>query len=431
MYKWNPVYIIIMKIKRDYEQIFGEIKEYNTITVKNALGENKEITALEYWIQQLNKQEYNDFVQVLQINQHNEFILIRYGLEEMQKGMWTDKNSIYRECRSVVMDIKNEALVLTPFRKFFNLNEVEENKLDNIQIEMDKAKSIEITNKLDGSMQSARWYNDKIFMAGSMSLSPKESWRLEDGYSKLTDNYKKMIKENPQYTFIFEYISLKDSHVVLYKKEQEGLYLLKMRNVYTGEQLSYNEILEFANKYDILMTEIENINFKEILKLSKTLRSDEKEGWVLDIDGHMIKLKCDDYIQLHRLLDKISSINVIIKNIADNKYDDMISKVPDSYKPRVQKIADYIFKYKTETSNEINKHYDAAPKNNKKEFMVWVNENVPKEIQGYVRNMYLGKETNVLRTANRYKKLNELSIDKSYPAIFSAIFANMEEIENE
>ncbi len=427
MYKWNPVYNMVMKIKQDYENTFGKTKEYNTITIKNTLGENKEISVLEYWIQQLDKKEYNDFIQALQINQWNEFILIRYGLEEMQRGMWEDKNSIYRECRSIVLDIKNETLVLTPFRKFFNLNEVEENQLDNVQKEINQAKAIEITNKLDGSMQNARWYNNQIFMTGSMALNPEKSWRLKDGYSRLTDNHKQIIKQNPQYTFIFEYISLKDSHVVLYKKEQEGLYLLKMRNTCTGEQLSYNKTLEYADKYNVPMTKIENRSFAEILQLSKVLKSNEKEGWVLDIDGHMIKLKCDDYIQLHRLLDKISSINVIIKNIADNKYDDMISKVPDSYKPRVEKIANYIFNYKNKINKQINKYYDIAPKQDKKEFMIWVSKNTPKEIQGYIRSMYLGKEVNVLKTTNRYKRLNEIGIDKSY----LAIFADMEGFENE
>ena len=88
---------------------------------------------------------------------------------------------------------------------------------------------------IDGSMQCARWYNNNIFMNGSMVLDKNASFRLEEGISMLNDDYKRMIKENQNYTFIFEYISLKDAHVVLYNKSQEGLYLIGIRNCYTGE----------------------------------------------------------------------------------------------------------------------------------------------------------------------------------------------------
>jgi hypothetical protein len=408
MYEWNPIYNLVMKIKSDYIKQFKSIDTYD----------------LEEWINKLNKKEYNNFFECLQLNQFNEFVLIRYGMADMQESMWTNKDSLYRECRSVVIDLLRDELVLTPFRKFFNLNEVDENDSLIVQKEIDNAKSIEFTNKLDGSMQSARWYNDNIFMAGSMAMDINHSWRLKDGYDKLTENHKRMIKENPQYTFIFEYISLNDAHVVLYKKQDEGLYLIGIRNSLTGKQLSYNQIKGFANKYNVSMTKIENKNFNEILAEAKIKKSSEKEGWVINIDGHMIKLKCDDYIKLHRLLDKLSSINVIIQNIADNKYDDMIAKIPDTYKDRVLKIAKIIIGYIASTENLIKQCFDKAPKNDKKTFMIWVDTNCPKSIVGYIKALYLGQEYNVLKKrGNGYKKLKDLGIYENY----SALFADLEE----
>ena len=73
-------------------------------------------------------------------------------------------------------------IVLCPFAKFFNINELEETSLENIQSRVDNAKTVEISNKLDGSMQSATWYNGQIIMAGSQSIDPNMSWRLQDGY---------------------------------------------------------------------------------------------------------------------------------------------------------------------------------------------------------------------------------------------------------
>ncbi|MBY6838741.1 T4 RnlA family RNA ligase [Clostridium botulinum] len=406
-YRWNPMYCLVMKIKYDY------INKFNDDEID-----------FETWLLKLNNEEYNNKFECLQTNQNDNLLLIRYGLAEMQEGMWKDKNSIYRECRSVVIDIVNDDLVITPFRKFFNLNEVEENKLNSVIKEADNAKLFEITNKLDGSMQCARYYNSSIIMTGSMALNKNNSWRLKDGISMLNDNHKLMIKDNPNLTFIFEYISIKDAHVVLYNKNQEGLYLIGVRNSCTGYQYSYKEIKQISEIYKVEMTNIEAIQLDELLKLMKIYKSYEKEGWVLNIDGHMIKIKCDDYVHLHRLLDKFSSVNVIIENIAEERFDDMISKVPDNYKDRVLKVANKIIKYKTEIENKINYYYYIAPKSDKKEFMIWVNNNCTKETMGYVRCKYLNKSFNVLKnSAGGYKKLKDLNISESY----SALFSNLEE----
>jgi hypothetical protein len=235
-------------------------------------------------------------------------------------------------------------------------------------------------------------------MSGSMALDFSNSWRLDDGYKKLTDNHKNMISQNSQYTFIFEYISLNDAHVVQYKKEHEGMHLIGIRCVLTGKQLSYKEVKSYADKYNVPMTKIENKSFSEIIEEAAKLKSNEKEGWVLNIDGHMIKLKCDDYVKLHRVLNKISSINVIIQNIADGTYDDLISKIPENYKDRVNSVAGRIFAYVKDIHEKINDCYNRAPKADKKEYMIWITQNCPKEIQGYMRQKYLKQNWHVLKS---------------------------------
>lgn len=406
MKSWNPVLNLVKEIKNDYMQTFG----------------NLDTLHFETWLNKLNKYEYNNVFDCLQVNQKDEFILIRYGLAEMQEGMWTDPDSIYRECRSVVIDLDKEQLVLTPFRKFFNLNEVEENKLELVADKFKNAKSVEIANKLDGSMQNARWYNDRVFMTGSMALSQEESWRLEEGYEMLTSNYISMLRGNPNLTFIFEYISLKDAHVVLYSSEDIGLHLIGIRDVTTGEHHTYSKIKEIANKYKVKVVELEDKSLEQLLYEMETVQSHEKEGWVLNLDGHFIKLKCDDYVSIHRLLDKVSSVNVIIENIAEDKFDDLISKIPDKYKDRVHNIAKLIFTYVKNTREQIKELYNAAPKENRKEFMIWVDQNTPQEIKHYLRNEYLGVEYNLLKKGKQgYKRMSELGYDETYSVLFASV----------
>lgn len=392
MASWNPVLQLVTEIKRKYVASFG-LDTYDFKT----------------WIAKLGKQEYHDIFDCLHINQKDEFMLIRYDLTDVQQQMWEDPNSIYRECRSVVINVKREELVLTPFRKFFNLNEVEENQLERIAEKFRSAQTVEVANKLDGSMQNARWYNGQLFVAGSMALDARDSWRLAEGYAMLTESYVRMIQSRPDLTFIFEYISKKDAHVVVYEEKNEGMHLIGARSVETGEHLPYYKLIELADHCEIKVVDLEQKTLEQLLVEMKQVRSNEKEGWVINVDGHYVKVKCDDYVNMHRLLDRVSSVNVIIEAIANETFDDLVSKIPDSYKERVNNVANLIFTYLKKTKQQINEWYVRAPKRTQKEFMIWVEQNVPQHIKPYVRSEYLGMEYNLLKKGKvGYKKMSEL-----------------------
>jgi hypothetical protein len=88
VYNWNPVFILVMQIKSNYKEKFGSIDSIK----------------FEDWLSRLASKEYNSIFCHLKVKQHNNFILIRYGMDEMHESMWTNPESIYRECRSVVDD---------------------------------------------------------------------------------------------------------------------------------------------------------------------------------------------------------------------------------------------------------------------------------------------------------------------------------------
>lgn len=426
MFTWNPVFTFVMEVKYRYEEQFGKVeyKEYDI--------DNRKITCFEYWIETLNVQEYSDRIKYLEINQKENLLLIRYakysdvlgGEEEVTLDeIWNMYDGFYLECRSIVIDLEAEEIALCPFKKFRNLNECAENMLDVIKKEINTAKSVEISNKLDGSMQSARWYKGSVLLAGSQAINPENSWRLADGYRMLSEdrNYIEMLANFPAYTFIFEYISLADAHVVKYTKEQEGMYLVGIRNTETGEQMSYDIVRQIADNYMIKRTEVFNKTFDEVLEEIKTIKSEDQEGFVINIDGHLIKVKGDDYVSIHKILSKISSINLIIHAIADGNVDDLRSKIPAAYMSRLTTLERICRDYCKEKAETVSSYYNAAPKEDKKEFMLWVDSNVPKQLRGYVRNMYLGVQNNYLKSYGRkYLRLVDMGIKREdYATIFT------------
>lgn len=76
-------------------------------------------------------------------------LLIRYGrysniydgeVAVSGEDLWDRYNGFYREYRSVVIDVENDCIILSSFSKSFNINELEETSLENIQRRITNAK---------------------------------------------------------------------------------------------------------------------------------------------------------------------------------------------------------------------------------------------------------------------------------------------------
>lgn len=373
--------------------------------------------------------ELLDVFKPLQINCNDGLVLFKYAnfialddLGMFGADFWNLYDGLYRECRSVVIDIVNTCIVLAPQAKFFNVNENDEWSYDNIKDKISRAKSVEITNKLDGSNQNYRWYNGEVVGSGSSAIDKNESWRLQRGYNLLTLGHKIMMKDYQDYTFMYEFISPDNQVVVNYTKEQEGLYLFGMRNVKTGKELTYAEVLQIASEYDVPTTELYQDSFDDIMGQLDNYSSNEKEGWVIGVVDEYnnifkAKLKVNDYVLMHKALAKLISPNAIIKAIADEKWDDFYSKIPMAYRENANNIKTIVVKYINHMNSKVGEYYKCAVKelgesrNDRKTFMIWCNTNIPKDYRGYVISMYNGREINFLtKNSNGYKKLNELIV---------------------
>ena len=408
---WNPMFDECIKLKKKYIDYFG-----NYVGFKDMIE-----TFRQEGI------SYNPIFNEVQINQHEDLVLIRYGLHEMGKGMWEDENSPLREARSLVFNLRTEEMVLTPFRKFFNLNEVWETSTEVVEVKIKYCKIFEVSEKMDGSMQSYRWYNGEIIGSGSMALDPKNSFRLEEGFEMLTENHKRMLKDFPTVTFIFEYISEKDKHVVPYDySKKKGLYLIGARSVIDGEEYTYNVIKDLSSYYGIPCCKTYQYNtLSEVLEHLNKMTVRDGEGFVLNIDGFKLKLKCEDYLQLHRLDDKLSSPNVIIEAYAEGTIDDLYANMTPLMKEKNKDVMDTIEKFMYKMRHKIDMNLDevnmmvrldGTEEENNKKLHKFINEFVDKDVREYVRMTYLGREYNILKSrGGRYIKIEEIRkwVDKN------------------
>lgn len=406
MYEWNKTFQKILEIKHKYEEKFGEIPYDNYEPEKNIFA---------YMVSKLDNPEYLDWASTVKVSSYKDYLLFHYILIAAANEMWGNTDSLNREARGLVIDLRNEEIVNCPFKKFFNVGEVPETQMDVILDKIKNSKVFEITNKLDGSMQSASYYKGEIVLAGSESVNPEDSWRVTESYEYLEKhpNYKQMITENEGLTFIFESISANDPHVVLYNEDKYGLYLIGIRDKYTGVEYLYKDVISFANKYKTLVTEIESYTLEELFEAKTKFKANEKEGWVLSMDGFKVKFKCDDYLEIHKAYSKKSLSKLVIKALAEGTIDDVLSAMPDKYKPLALNMVKIIEEYVEEVTSTSNEYYNLAPKDSKKEYVSWIKANTPPEYFGHLINLYEKRPLTILKSkAGRYLSGEELGLEQ-------------------
>lgn len=417
----NNLLLIVLDIKREYKKKIGEP------TFEK--GDEGHTSCLERWLDKIEVPFYTEIFSNLKVVQLDEFVLIKYKRydELFDKGddgeyhnankylnFWDLYNGIYQECRGVVIDLENECYALLPFDKFFNINEVKSTAEDLIRDHIIHASCVEFSDKMDGSMQSARWYNGKLLMAGSGSLDKENSIQLAIGYKMVesAENYIQMLKDYPGFTFIFELIHQSDAHVVEYTKEQEGEYLIGMRNMRNGNLLPYHDLMEVARKYNVKTTQVFDTSLDEVMDSLDTKKSNEKEGFVVYIDGYLLKIKYNDYVLVHKVLSKFGSINATLDAMRNNTLDDLRSKLPTVYKKRVEKVAYIVYGYIGKRKKEYEKWLNIVKDMPEPQNYIFINKEVQMPMKGWLMGkVKYGREPNFLEMSNGRKlKLKDMGV---------------------
>lgn len=387
MYSWNIMFNYLMNIKHEYSKNFND---FDTASFKDMC----EKTGRDQFL-------LDTYITEYEIPQ-GRLVLVKYNLLNGMKDIYINQNSIYREGRSLVINIDTDEIVLCPFRKFFNIDEIPETSMSVVIGKIQNSDLVEFSNKLDGSFQQFRWYKDSIVYSGSSALDIDLSPQLKMGVNifKSDSNYMKLCKDNPDYTFIFECILTSDPHIVNY--DNDSLRLIGARNVFNGKILFYKDIINLAEKYHLPHTTIESTTLNRIISQKSKFKSNEKEGWVINVvnnnESTLYKFKCDDYVVLHHVLEAMSSHNTIIKVMADGKYDDIISQIPAEHKQRVEDIADKLRYFMTMKINIINFYFNKIKNiEDRKEFALAAKRDVPKEFVKYMFMLRMGQDVQLLK----------------------------------
>ena len=325
------------------------------------------------------------------------FSLIR---ERSHYNMW-----VRRECRGLIFNTATGELISRPYHKFFNVGERDETQYGNINWNMPHV----ILEKLDGSM--------------IRPIPTLEGFRLgtKAGITDVAMNAEVFIGDKPQYgtfiramieggmTPILEWCSRKNRIVVDYPEDQ--LILTGIRNLTKGNYLPYFNMVELASHYDIPYVNAlaQGSNMDEN-QLDCIRLWDDGEGVVIRFDnGHMVKVKADEYILRHRSKEQINSEKNIIQVILNDAVDDMIPLLTEDDATRLRKFQSEFWSAVDEVAQDLTTIFEGGDKMypDKKEFAVeFVNRMILPMHRPFMFGMKQGKECKQLLIDSIEKSLS-------------------------
>jgi len=261
----------------------------------------------------------------------------------------TDVNAaIRRECRGLVFD-KQGYVIARRLHKFFNVNEKDETQLSKIDLDQPHV----ILEKLDGSKVTPIPIGDYL------------RWGTKMGITDVAMNAEEFVAAHAQYeefawlcvergqTPIFEWCSRKNRIVVDYPEDR--LVLIAVRYNETGEYVSYQQLLTYAEAYNLDVVKAYVGSVESMTRLVEETRAAEgAEGWVVRFDtGHMIKVKAEWYLRLHKTKENLNQEKNVIQMLVDETIDDAKAFMLEEDRKRVDKFQEDFWFGLTKTAMEI------------------------------------------------------------------------------
>ncbi len=270
-----------------------------------------------------------------------------------------------RELRGITFSKKEKDLVARPYHKFFNINEHEETKEDNLN-----NKNFIAREKLDGSLIYFCFYKNKLHAFTQRRFEneyTQKAWEIINKNKKLLKFIENLTQKG--YTPLFELISPDFQIVIPYKEDK--LILTEIRENKTGKYVLENFENEIKEN-NILLPKKYFFNLKEAKDFLEN--KDNIEGLVLkDINSYkntypnfplFVKLKSPWYLEKHYATSYLSNIPVhkLFLNYIQNKLDDIFSNVLNSSlkEKKLKELKPYVefFEFLLENLEKISKNIE-------------------------------------------------------------------------
>lgn len=277
----------------------------------------------------------------------------KYTETTQYERLWDD---ITLYCRGLVIDEMTGEVIVKPMKKFFNYEEIVDSELFSGDNPIPNQGYVNIQTKEDGSLGILFNYKGEWIMATTGSFnSPQGIKGLEMVKSKYNlDSFDKKI------VYFCEIIYPENRIVVDYGDIQKVVFISCGMNA-NNELVKYFEDWEYSfdtssglfrdsgiNDEDIVHSERYETFSTELFNKLKSENTKNKEGYVLRFEQSYfrMKIKFEDYINLHRIVSNASTTGVWNILMNGQTVSDVLGSIPDESYPSIKEYEEELsFQY--------------------------------------------------------------------------------------
>lgn len=276
--------------------------------------------------------------------------IYNYTNKTQYEGLWTPETMA---CRGLVLDMHGN-VVARPFDKIFNYGERGRfPSTDSI---------VNVTEKMDGSLGIGFYHYGQFYISTRGSFESEQAQWAESHF-----DYSRNDPEDSAWTFLLEII-YPDNRIVVDYGGAEGLWLLAMRNKYTGAYMPYRKLADYAQWYGFdLVNRVHFGNPQDIIANLPRLDANS-EGWVAEFeDGSRFKFKGDEYVKLHKLISGLNFKSAVIA-VKEYREDEYAAILPEEFLAEwYQWIADILTNIAI-INYRVDEIFEFLPKETRKDF---------------------------------------------------------------
>lgn len=226
-------------------------------------------------------EDFNHLIEagLVKVKNYDEMCVLKYNSKVFYENRWNE-DPLLNEARGIVFDKLTGEAVIWPFTKVFNHHE------NGTELDLDV--QVIAPRKINGFMASVRWYHDELIISTTGTLDSEYVLMARKHIEKLnTDCFM------DSFTYLFEIVDATDPHIV---EEQEGAWLIGMRNMTAGWMCSEGFLDHEALQINALRPEVIKATFKDVLI---AIQECKHEGYMVRLAGNqmtVMKLKSPHYL---------------------------------------------------------------------------------------------------------------------------------------
>lgn len=264
-----------------------------------------------------------------------------------------------RECRGIVFNSLGR-LISRPFHKFFNLGEKPETQPDQI----DFSRPHQVMIKADGSLIRPALIKGELVPMTRKGITDVAIQAFNESMIDSESQWDMVSWIKSGYTPLYEFVSPNNKIVVNYPIPR--LIFLGARENRTGK---------YYNGYGVHPDIQTTLKFNHASALQDHVKNvkEEIEGYVVRFNnGHMIKIKTEEYLRLHKVIDVFDSEKDILKIVLNGQADDLYPNLTEAQKEKFSSYEKDVLYVIKNLSDGVEKLVNSMSDASQKEFAAGV-----------------------------------------------------------